>query len=112
MAVHLTGRSGVHNGVRSEPSARARGFIAWACIVEDARNLREQHLARSVQSLSAQERIDYYRAMSAEALRQAQATDHLEHRANSLDNAARWLALANEVESVRDHLGEPHRETH
>jgi len=48
--------------------------------------------------------------MSAEALRQAQATDHLEHKANSLDNAARWLALANEVESLRDHLAELHPE--
>ena len=48
--------------------------------------------------------------MSAEALRQAQATNHLEHKANSLDNAARWLALANEVESLRDHLAEPQRE--
>jgi hypothetical protein len=69
-------------------------------------------LARSIQSLSAQERIEYYRAMSAEALRQAQATDHLRHKADSLDNAARWLALANEVESLQDHLAEPRRETH
>jgi len=47
--------------------------------------------------------------MSAEALRQAQATDHLEHKADSLDNAARWLALANEVENLQDHLAEPGR---
>ena len=72
---------------------------------------REGHLARSIESLPPLERIEYYRAKSAEALRQAQATDDLDHKANSLDNAARWLALANEVENLQDHLVPVRRET-
>ena len=59
-------------------------------------------VARSMEGLPSRERIAYYRAMSAVALRLAQTSDDVAQKASFLDNAARWLALANEVESFTD----------
>ena len=63
-------------------------------------------MARSVEGLSPQERIVYYRAMSAVALRLAQASDDITQKASFLDNAASWLALANEVEHFAERIGD------
>jgi hypothetical protein len=63
-------------------------------------------VARSVEGLSPQERITYYRAMSAVALRLAQTSDDLVQKASFLDNAARRLALANEVENFTERMAD------
>ena len=63
-------------------------------------------MGRSVEGLSSEERIAYYRAMSAEALHLARSTNHLTQKAGFLDNAAHWLALAHEVEHVAERLGQ------
>ena len=55
-------------------------------------------MARSAESLSAQERLVYYRAMASEVLQMAiTANDHA-RRVSCLENAQCWLALANELQ--------------
>ena len=63
-------------------------------------------MGRSFEALSVRERIAYYRGMSAEALRLATTTDDHDQKANYLDCASRWLALANEVENLQAHLAD------
>ena len=64
----------------------------------------ERRLARSFEALSARERVAYYRGMAAEALRLARAIDQSDQKASFVDCAARWLALAHEVENLQVHL--------
>jgi hypothetical protein len=55
-------------------------------------------VGQSDESLSPENRIAYYRGMAAEALRLAQASDEDSQKASYLDIAARWNALATEME--------------
>jgi hypothetical protein len=55
-------------------------------------------VGQSDESLPRERRIAYYRGMAAEALRLAQATNEETQKASYLDIAARWNALATEME--------------
>jgi len=61
-------------------------------------------LGRAFEALSARERVAFYRGMAAEALRLARAIDATDQKASFVDCAARWLALAHEVESLQAHV--------
>lgn len=63
-------------------------------------------MGRSVESLSARERVTYYRGMAAEALRLATSTADSDQKANFVNCAARWLSLAHEVENMQGHLAD------
>ena len=63
-------------------------------------------MGRSFEALSASERVTYYRGMAAEALGLAKTTEDWDQKANFVDCAARWLALAHEVENLQAHMGE------
>jgi hypothetical protein len=54
-------------------------------------------VGKSVESLSADERVAYYRGMASEALRLAMEAAE-EQKARLIDTAAHWLTLAIEVE--------------
>ncbi len=56
-------------------------------------------MAVSVQSLPAEDRVAYYRAMAAESFRQSQICTTEKQKFGSLAAAARWHALAGEVEA-------------
>lgn len=55
-------------------------------------------MGQSDESLPPGRRISYYRGMAAEALRLGQAASDDIQRASYLDIAARWNALATEME--------------
>lgn len=55
-------------------------------------------MAQSVQSLSAEERLEYYRHMAAHSLELSKSFTNDEAKAHHIDNAARWSALATEVQ--------------
>jgi hypothetical protein len=59
-------------------------------------------MEKSAAGLSPQERVIYYRDMAAESVRLAEAKSDPRIKANLLDNAARWNALANIVERRAD----------
>ena len=61
-------------------------------------------LGRSIEALSARERVVYYRGMAAEAVLLAKTANDGEQKASFLDCASRWLSLAHEVENLQEHL--------
>lgn len=62
------------------------------------RSIRFRALGQSVESLSTEERLEYYRFMAAHSLHMAQLCADDESRAHYIDGAARWSALATEVQ--------------
>jgi hypothetical protein len=63
-------------------------------------------LGRSIENLPYAERIEYYRAMAALELQLSQRAEEDSQKAHYLDSAARWLALATEVESCSERLND------
>ena len=63
-------------------------------------------MATFVQSLPPEERVEYYRAMAAEAFRHSQSSEAEDQKLASLDAAARWNALASEVEAQTERLAD------
>ena len=63
-------------------------------------------MRKSVESLSPQERAAYYRDRAAESLRLATIANDQDAKASFVDNAARWLTLAVEVESFYQRLAD------
>jgi hypothetical protein len=59
---------------------------------------------QSLDPLPLEQRLEGYRLSSEQALRQASATHDPVTRASLLNAAARWRALAAEIEKVRDFL--------
>jgi hypothetical protein len=55
-------------------------------------------LGQSIESLSAEQRLDHYRQMAAHSLQMAQSSSDDEIKAHYIDSAARWSALATEVQ--------------
>lgn len=55
-------------------------------------------LGQSIQSLSAEERLEYYRHMAGHCLELAKSFTNDEAKAHHIDSAARWSALATEVQ--------------
>jgi adenylosuccinate lyase len=72
-------------------------------------------VGRSIENLPAQERITYYKSMAADAQRQKQSARTEEQAAKLLSVAARWTALAEDVErhfERLDHMPSPAETAH
>lgn len=88
----------------SQRGPRTRNYFVPCKIIASGgyrRWERERHLGNY---LSPHERVAHYRNMAAEALRHAATASDADQKAMYVDDAARWLALAVEVEHVWDRL--------
>ena len=63
-------------------------------------------MGRPLEALPAHQRVAYYRGIAAEALQLATTTEDCDQKASFVDCAARWLALAHEVEHLQAHVAE------
>lgn len=55
-------------------------------------------MGRSIELLPPEQRLEYYRQMAAHSLHLAQASGSDDAKAHYIDSAARWSALATEVQ--------------
>lgn len=55
-------------------------------------------MGQSIEFLPAEQRLEYYRHMAAHSLHMAQLSGNDEAKAHYIDSAARWSALATEVQ--------------
>lgn len=60
--------------------------------------IRVARLGQPFESLPAEQRLEYYRHMAAHSLQMAQSSGNDDAKAHHIDSAARWSALATEVQ--------------
>jgi hypothetical protein len=75
-------------------------------------------VGRSIEALAGTERVAFYRNLSLEALKRAQAANQDDQKVAYLEIAQRWSAIADEVEQIlkreaelATHLNQPEAPT-